>query len=206
MMIFFDKNGKTYKILSDNLGSVRMVVDIQTGKTIQKISFFTKEPLGFAGSMNFYVYADGDSVNFVDVSGLKPGDLFQSLNKLWRDVENYTMNKYSDSFKYEFLAEIYISSYNKDGSPCYSYREPYTNKEHYFVNLKGSFFGKLPSRPIYAVWHNHVYDSVMKIWGTPTLSQDDIVLAERLSGGIFMSLFEHGDGVTARKSYGHWRY
>ncbi len=48
-----------------------MVVDIQTGKTVQEMSFFTKEPLGFAGSMNFYVYADGDSVNFVDVSGLK---------------------------------------------------------------------------------------------------------------------------------------
>ncbi len=47
-----------------------MVVDIRTGKTVQEISFFTKEPLGFAESVNFYVYADGDSVNFVDVSGL----------------------------------------------------------------------------------------------------------------------------------------
>ncbi|HSW60815.1 MAG TPA: RHS repeat-associated core domain-containing protein, partial [bacterium] len=32
----------------------------------------SKEPLGFNGSSNFYVYAENDPVNFVDVNGLAP--------------------------------------------------------------------------------------------------------------------------------------
>ncbi len=39
--------------------------DPETGRWI------SKEPLGFAGSMNFYVYAGNDPVNFVDLDGLK---------------------------------------------------------------------------------------------------------------------------------------
>ena len=31
----------------------------------------SKEPLGFEGSLNFYVYCDADPVNYVDVTGLK---------------------------------------------------------------------------------------------------------------------------------------
>ena len=32
----------------------------------------SKEPLGFKGSRNFYVYAGNDGVNFVDLDGLNP--------------------------------------------------------------------------------------------------------------------------------------
>jgi RHS repeat-associated protein len=38
--------------------------------------WISKEPLGFEGAMNFYSYCDGDPVNKIDVTGLKPGDYF----------------------------------------------------------------------------------------------------------------------------------
>ncbi len=65
-----------------------MVIDIQTGKTIQKISFFTKEPLGFAGSMNFYVYADGDSVNRIDLDGLDDKRVRYLINNYEKQYNN----------------------------------------------------------------------------------------------------------------------
>ena len=56
------RNGKTYRIISDHLGSVRLVVDVSTGKVVQRMDYspFGKvlrdtnpgfQPFGFAGGI-----------------------------------------------------------------------------------------------------------------------------------------------------------
>jgi len=112
---YFIKNDTTYRIITDHLGSVRVVVNNATGEVVQKIDYdefgnitkdsnpefqpfgycgglyeketgltrfgardyeavsgrwTAKEPLGFAGSNNFYSYVDNDPVNWVDLNGL----------------------------------------------------------------------------------------------------------------------------------------
>ncbi|HOW52262.1 MAG TPA: RHS repeat-associated core domain-containing protein [bacterium] len=47
--------------------------------------WISKEPLGFAGSMNFYTYAGNDPVNRVDVSGLK-WEIIK--NPYWTEAQN----------------------------------------------------------------------------------------------------------------------
>ena len=47
----------------------------------------TKEPLGFSGSRNWYVYAGNDGVNFVDVNGLLPIQTNKNGNQDLTDLE-----------------------------------------------------------------------------------------------------------------------
>ena len=55
--------------------------DPETGRWI------SKEPLGFAGSNNFYAYVDGDPVNFVDVNGQFRFLSEKQLNAEFSDVK-----------------------------------------------------------------------------------------------------------------------
>lgn len=51
--------------------------------------WISKEPLGFAGSMNFYVYAGNDPVNYIDVNGqfrsMSPQDIDSKYNKVKKE-------------------------------------------------------------------------------------------------------------------------
>ncbi|NLT50105.1 MAG: RHS repeat-associated core domain-containing protein, partial [Ignavibacteria bacterium] len=112
------KNDTTYRVITNHLGSVKLIVNAATGEIVQNIDYdefgnitsvlknndfldfaFTgglydaetgltrfgardydpeigrwtdKEPLGFAGSNNFYVYCENDPVNSIDPNGLQP--------------------------------------------------------------------------------------------------------------------------------------
>ena len=51
--------------------------------------WISKEPLGFAGSMNFYTYAGNDPVNYIDVNGLFSFLTPQQLDTAqYRDMKN----------------------------------------------------------------------------------------------------------------------
>ncbi len=160
-----------------------MVVDIQTGKTVQEMSFFTKEPLGFAGSMNFYLYADGDSVNFVDVSGLNPYSAYKNIKDLVDDIVRYVSLKYLDSSQYEYLAEIYF-----DGV-AYYYTEPYTSYSFNRVYFQTPL-NLLKDRKMVAFWHNHVCHSQYN--GSLSPSNDDYILADYFGEG-YMTYFESSE-------------
>ena len=119
---YMQQGTTTYRVVSDYLGSPRMLVDMATGEVLQTMDFDAwgnvlddtapgAQPFGFAGGLyeqstglvrfgardydagvgrwtgkdsslflgdqsNFYLYANGDSVNIVDISG-----------KSWADVE-----------------------------------------------------------------------------------------------------------------------
>ena len=49
----------------------------------------SKEPLGFAGSRNWYVYSYNNPVNWYDLTGFKPGDPFDTPEKAAIDALNY---------------------------------------------------------------------------------------------------------------------
>ncbi len=76
------KGGVTYRIISDHLGSPRLVVNITTGTIVQRMDYdeFGQvitdtnpgfQPFGFAGGdTNLYGYVLGDPVNWIDPEGL----------------------------------------------------------------------------------------------------------------------------------------
>jgi len=133
------KDSIKYKIISDHLGSPRMIVD-PTGNIVKDIRYDSfgniisdsnedfslpfrfaggiydedtnllrfgardydpkvgrwtaKEPLGFDGSRNFYVYVGNNPINLLDITGLKPGDPFATANEAAKDAMEYI---YEDS-------------------------------------------------------------------------------------------------------------
>lgn len=133
---YLEYDGQNYRILTDHLGSPRLVVNATTGEIVQQMAFdeFGRvlqdtnpgfQPFGFAGghydpdtglvrfgtreydpvvgrfiakdralffggSTNLYAYANNDPVNFVDISGFKPGLKSQidgALAWLWIEDE-----------------------------------------------------------------------------------------------------------------------
>jgi YD repeat-containing protein len=79
------KNGTTYRIVSDHLGSPRLVVDVATGSVVQRMDYdeFGNvtldtnpgfQPFGFAGGDTcLYRYVNNNPVSMVDINGLETG-------------------------------------------------------------------------------------------------------------------------------------
>jgi RHS repeat-associated protein len=121
------KNATKYRIISDHLGSVRLVVNASTGEIAQQMDYDSfgkitndtnpgfqpfgfagglydqdtkltrfgardydaeigrwtvKDPIGFGGGMNQYVYVGNNPVNFIDPSGLICFDFDQFANQI----------------------------------------------------------------------------------------------------------------------------
>lgn len=129
--------GNTYRIISDHLGSPRLVVNTQTGEVIQQLTYdefgivledtnpgfqpfgfaggiqdndtglvrfgtrdydpgsgrwTSKDPLRFGGKdSNFYAYAFGDPINFIDRTGYAPGDAFRTPDQALVDALKYAL-------------------------------------------------------------------------------------------------------------------
>ncbi len=137
-MITYKEDGsedKQYRIISDLLGSVRLVYDLVTETEVQRIDYDVWgnvvndtnpdfQPFGFAGGLydqqtkltrfgardydaetgrwtakdpidfeggdyNLYGYVANDPINFVDATGLAPGDTFSSPDAAAIDAGNY---------------------------------------------------------------------------------------------------------------------
>ncbi len=127
--------------------------------------WISKEPLGFEGAMNFYSYCDGDPVNKVDVTGLKPGDPFSDIRMLIKDVEKYTMTLV-DADIYEYMAEIYVHSRTKYGAPIYAYRNPYHTNDSGHVEMNKDY----DKTGVVAAWHSHIDNFQKNIRGYSYLS------------------------------------
>jgi len=198
------KNGTTYRVISDHLGSVRMVVDSDTGTVAQEISYdefgnvlsdsnpgfqpfyyvggvydldtglvkfgardydpevgrwTSKEPLGFNGASNFYVYAGNDPVNFVDVTGLAPGDPFKTVDAAAQDADSWLFSTEPHP-DVEYASAIYeYSQYNSTTKVCetfYSYDELVPGGERYFLLVPPK------NKKTVAIYHNHVIYKSLK--------------------------------------------
>jgi len=136
----------------------------------------SKEPLGFNGSDNFYVYAENDPVNFVDVTGLAPGDYFKTMDAAAQDADAWVF-RFDHSPDVEFGIEIYKTGiFNEESKVCemfYSYSNVYEGTEHRF------WVPTDPSRTV-AVYHNHTY------WGDDMMTDLDQNDAHRLNVTIYM--------------------
>ena len=114
------RGGRTYRLVADQVGSIRLVIDVADGAIAQRIDYdefgriladtnpgfqpfgfagglldrdtgfvrfgardydpvtgrwTAKDPAGFDGGENLYVYGDGDPVNMIDVTGETPAFL-----------------------------------------------------------------------------------------------------------------------------------
>ena len=123
---FMVRDGETYRIITDHVGSPRLVVDASTGEVAQQLAYdewgnvtedtnpgfqpfgfagglydpdtglvrfgardydslagrwTTKDPIRFQGGINLYEYAYNDPVNFVDLEGLSPDSVSQTVNQ-----------------------------------------------------------------------------------------------------------------------------
>jgi len=77
-----------------------------------------KEPLGFAGSRNFYVYSYSNPINWFDINGLKPGDPFKTVDEAAKDAMTYIYEE-SNMLQKEMGGIIY-----KGDNGCYYASEP----------------------------------------------------------------------------------
>jgi RHS repeat-associated protein len=85
--------------------------DSETGR------WTSKEPLGFDGSRNFYVYAGNDGVNYVDLDGLK------------RRITNFELINFPISYKLTRMDYLAIEKLKE------FYCKGFKNDEEFFANL-----------------------------------------------------------------------
>jgi hypothetical protein len=74
-----EPGGKVYRIVTDQVGSPRLVVNVSSGKIVERTDYdefgnvgrwTTKDPVFFGGhQLNLYTYVDGDPVNARDENG-----------------------------------------------------------------------------------------------------------------------------------------
>jgi RHS repeat-associated protein len=176
------RDGNTYRVITDHLGSLRLVIDTTDGTVKQRMSFnefgtvtedyiesgfeplpfgyagglydrdtklvtfgvreydsttgrwLEKEPLGFAGSDNFYSYCDGDPVNFVDVSGKKLAPVSkrmqQLIDKLMKseDFRNMLKEIKKDPLETVYIKDITVPNNMYDPLSNTCKVDPYSNK------------------------------------------------------------------------------
>ena len=124
---YMNKRDTIYQIITDHLGSPRLVVNVSTGAVVQRMDYdefgnviydsnpgfqpfgfagglydpetklvrfgardydaeigrwTSKDPIGFEGGLNVYVYVDGDPVNWTDPTGLQHWEYSQSTGQL----------------------------------------------------------------------------------------------------------------------------
>jgi RHS repeat-associated protein len=81
--VVFDSNpgfqpfGYAGGIYDDATGLVRLGARDYGGETGRWLS---KDPIGFGGGLNLYVYADNDPINFIDLSGADPESISQEFS------------------------------------------------------------------------------------------------------------------------------
>jgi RHS repeat-associated protein len=136
--LLYDPQREKFAFVSDERGSVRMVIAMGSGSVVQELRYdvwgrvvfdsnpgfqpfgyaggiyddvtglvrfgardydaeigrwLSKEPMGFAGSLNWYVYVHNDPVNFIDPNGLwematEYGTTDKGLTNEMRSIEN----------------------------------------------------------------------------------------------------------------------
>ncbi len=112
-----------------------------------------KEPLGFAGSLNFYAYCEGDAVNFVDLTGL----MSDKCSNLLRLI-NYEANngKLSTLFTYHSFNEDLLNELN------YTYDSIYGAVNVDWI-LRSSLFGLGKTEILSTFIYSH-YSHGMIFW------------------------------------------
>jgi RHS repeat-associated protein len=135
--------------------------DSETGR------WTSKEPLGFDGARNFYVYAGNDGVMLWDLTGLKPGDCFSTPDAAAIDALNYIYGE-SNLIQKEMGGVIY-----KKNDKCYYASKPIIGE------FDSIYFP--PSLLVNAVsdYHSHV-----DLEGEMYFSNED----------IFNNVYEHING------------
>ncbi|MCH8550945.1 MAG: hypothetical protein LAT62_03345 [Natronospirillum sp.] len=184
------KGGNRYRLISDHLGSVRQVIDAQTGDIAQLLDYdawgnvtqdtnpgfqpfgyaggiydrdtglvrfgardydpevgrwTTKDPIGFKGGLNHYVYAYGDPINYVDINGLWSIRVNAFIGK----GGNITFGRSNDKWFFTVGAGFGLGggiSYNPQGSfPTPNNGQQYDGLEAYtgFQGWAGGSFGPI---------------------------------------------------------------
>jgi RHS repeat-associated protein len=101
----------------------------------------SKEPLGFNGSSNFYVYAENDPVNLIDVSGLEPHHCYSNIDIAYLnamvDIDAMTTdpkNRTEGGEGWEWGSVLYKGT-NSKGEVCYSYTTLQSQEDPGYVSL-----------------------------------------------------------------------
>ncbi len=125
----------------------------------------SKEPLGFAGSRNWYVYSYNNPVNWYDLTGFKPGDPFKTADEAAIDALEWIMpiSRLDDR---EYGGVIY-----KGDDGCFYATEPIVGEDG-INNRDFNFPGELLKKSI-ASYHTHPNKSAK------TFSKKDIYTNEK---------------------------
>ncbi|GAK50183.1 RhsD protein [Candidatus Moduliflexus flocculans] len=141
----------------------------------------TRDPLGEAGGLNLYAFVGNNPVNWGDPWGLKPGDLFNTIEDAAIDASNYI---YPNSIqnKSEYGGWIWKRT---GGLPWkrtvqYGYDDPVTQKNHRHVEITiRTCEGERPEKTPVAIFHSHAIDNPR--YDGENFSLEDRSIAERKS-------------------------
>jgi RHS repeat-associated protein len=106
--------------------------------------FISEDPIGTQGGINLYGYVGGDPINATDPMGLKPGDIFCTIDAAALDAIRY-INQQSIDENREFGGWIY-----RLWNGRYSYDEPTRGLEKELRMPRRPFFNK-----VVADYHTH---------------------------------------------------
>ena len=137
-----------------------------------------KDPILFGGDqVNLYLYCYNDPINYIDISGLLPGDLYDTPN----DAAKAAMHENTSRGQILERGGAIYRCTDENGNEKYSYTD--TIVGGLFSVDVGPAFSKIPqgSKPI-GFWHSHTFLGNLS---QPNFSKRDLDLFKKFKQGQF---------------------